>query len=99
MTLFVSAAEAVPKNANESRAKQTDRTNGFVFMVSSSRELNVASMLFVGRGQRPTLNVQRPTSNSEVILFLLMLELRFSMQYPALELVLTPNGISAGIAA
>src|SRR6266446_1219300 len=46
MTLFVSADEAVPKNANESRAKQTDRTNGFVFMVSSSPELNVASMLF-----------------------------------------------------
>jgi hypothetical protein len=68
-------------------------------MVSSSPELNVASMFFVGRGQRPTLNVQRPTSNSEVILFLLMLELRFSMQYPALELVLTSNGTSAGIAA
>ena len=38
-------------------------------------------------------------ADSGVVPFLLMLELRFSMQYPALELVLTSNGTSAGIAA
>jgi len=46
MALFVSAADAAPINPNESRAKQMDRTNGFVFMVSSSRKWNVASMFF-----------------------------------------------------
>src|SRR6266446_5538053 len=46
MALFVSAADAAPINPNKSRAKQMDRTNGFVFMASSSRELNLASMFF-----------------------------------------------------
>jgi hypothetical protein len=44
----VSVADAALANANESRAKQMDRTNGFVFMVSSSRKLNLPSMFFQG---------------------------------------------------
>jgi hypothetical protein len=36
----------VPANANESRAMQPDRNNGFVFMAPSSPESNVASMFF-----------------------------------------------------
>jgi hypothetical protein len=46
MALFVSAADAVLANANESRAKQMDRTNGFVFMLSFSRKFNLPSMFF-----------------------------------------------------
>src|SRR5437762_14268559 len=52
-SIFVSADDVVPTNANESRAMQPDRTNDFVFMAPSSPESNVASMFFQRRIRKP----------------------------------------------